>query len=119
MACDRVKRILQTILFGQKKARPTKIVTPHRWRVLAYAQDTDGEVEGLYKLIQTESPLTSATPMWIGKRLGSYVTYVPVSSGRSLLNIHFRNHGRTSRELPPRNFAHCFGDRILRGGPRA
>ena len=71
------------------------------------------------KLIQTESPLTSATPMWIGKRLGSYVTYVPVSSGRSLLNIHFRNHGRTSRELPPRNFAHCFGDRILRGGPRA
>jgi hypothetical protein len=67
--------------------------------------------------IHTESPLTNATYMRIGKRLGSYVTYVPVSGGCALLNIRFRNHGRTSRELPPRDFARCSGDRILRGSP--
>ena len=50
MARDRVERILQTFFCCQKEARSTKIVTPYRWRVLAYAQDPDGEVEGPYDI---------------------------------------------------------------------
>jgi hypothetical protein len=46
MARDRVERILQTFFCRQEEARPTKIITPYRWRVLAYAQDSDGEVKG-------------------------------------------------------------------------
>ena len=50
MARDKVERVLQTFFYRQEEARPTKVVTPHSWRVLAYAQDSDGEVEGLFDI---------------------------------------------------------------------
>ena len=46
MARDRVETILQSFFCRQEEARPTKVVTPHSRRVFAYAQDSDGEVEG-------------------------------------------------------------------------
>ena len=50
MARDRVERVLQIIFCCQKETRPTKIVTPYRWRVLAYAQNSDGQVEGPFDI---------------------------------------------------------------------
>jgi hypothetical protein len=50
MARDRIERILQTFFCRQEETRPTKVVTPYRWRVLAYAQDSDGEVEGSFDI---------------------------------------------------------------------
>jgi hypothetical protein len=51
MARHRIKRILQTFCCPQEKARPTANLTPHRWRIPAYTEDVNGQVEGLIAVL--------------------------------------------------------------------
>ena len=48
MAGNRLERILYSFLCCQTEARPAGNVTPYRGRILAYAQDFDGEIEGTF-----------------------------------------------------------------------
>jgi hypothetical protein len=60
VASDRVERILRTFLCCENEVGPTKNVTPYRGRILAYAQDFDGEIEGPSHFILRIATLTSA-----------------------------------------------------------
>ena len=48
MARDRIERVLQAFCFIEKDARPTADVASHRRRIPAYAEDIDGQAEGLF-----------------------------------------------------------------------
>jgi hypothetical protein len=51
VAGNRLERILQAFLCSQNEPGPTKNITPYGRRILAYAQDVDGKIEGPVPLI--------------------------------------------------------------------
>ena len=107
MAGDRVERILQTFLCCQKEARSTESVAPYRRRILTYAEDFDGEVEGPFHLILRIAPLSNAFIYGpIDKGLGSIVTYVTkfwwqFSHSNSILETTADHRARSLLEILP------------------
>lgn len=58
MAGDRVEKFSQPFFCCQKESRPTENVPQFRQRVLACAQDVDGEVKGSFDTNQLNTTLT-------------------------------------------------------------
>jgi hypothetical protein len=117
VARDRIERVLQTFCCSEKETRPTVDVASHRWRIPAYAEDIDGQVEGLFANFFMCGLLTGCvfpTRQMIGGLC--HVRFLVLVFAFAM-KPGCRNDGGASREYSPRDLAECFGDGIFRYFP--